>query len=373
VRPRQTWRHTHGGSLRASAAAFGVCEKTLRRWLARARPAGFPRRLEDHSSRPRCQPRRTTAELETQILALRRDHRTYAQIRTVLPHLSLATLSRIQALHAGARIALRAIAGGAHGRPGEAAELLDVEVEEVAGMEVFVAEERRFGRLEVGEALEAVTAQDVAIDDHSRLGFACLLPDERTLSVLAALRQAVAFYHEHAIPIRRVLTDRGSTYRSKLFAQTCRELRLKHSFTRPYRPQTNGKAERFLQTFAREWAYARSYDSSAERATYLTPFLHDYNFHRPHVALHHLPPASRLPLSADNVHCDSGTVAYPVSNRLHRTFRVALVSDNLPPLHIFTEEIACTTLFFCRTPENQPSQTICSSSPVTASSLRATA
>jgi len=89
---------------------------------------------------------------------------------------------------------------------------------------------------------------DVAIDDHSRLGFACLLPDEKTPSVLAALRQAIAFYKEHPIHVQRVLTDRGSTYRSKLFAQTCRELGLKHRFTKPYRPQTNGKAERFIQT-----------------------------------------------------------------------------------------------------------------------------
>jgi transposase InsO family protein/transposase len=126
-----------------------------------------------------------------------------------------------------------------------------------------------------------VESLHVAIDDHSRLGFACLLPDERTPSVLAALRAAVAFYHDHAIPIRRVLTDRGSTYRSKLFAKTCRELGLQHSFTRPYRPQTNGKAERFIQTLSREWAYARAYDSSDHRATFLPHFLHDYNFHAP--------------------------------------------------------------------------------------------
>jgi transposase InsO family protein len=111
----------------------------------------------------------------------------------------------------------------------------------------------------------------------------------------------VAFYQDHDIHIQRVLTDRGSTYRSKLFAQTCRELGLKHSFTRPYRPQTNGKAERFIQTLAREWAYARSYDSSDQRADCLPLFLHDYNFHRPHSALRHLPPSSRLQKTADNV------------------------------------------------------------------------
>jgi transposase InsO family protein len=141
----------------------------------------------------------------------------------------------------------------------------------------------------------------VAIDDHSRFAFASLFPDEKTPSVLAALRQAVAFYHDHGIPIRRLLTDRGSTYRSKLFAQTCQQLGIQHRFTRPYRPQTNGKAERFIQTITREWAYARSYDTSDHRASYLSPFLHDYNFHRPHSALNSLPPSSRLPKTADNV------------------------------------------------------------------------
>ena len=146
-----------------------------------------------------------------------------------------------------------------------------------------------------------VESLHVAIDDHSRLAFAALLPDEKTPSVLSALQQAVSFYKAHSIKIQRVLTDRGSTYRSNLFAAACRQLGLKHHFTRPYRPQTNGKAERFIQTITREWAYARSYDSSNHRASFLNPFLHDYNFHRPHSALNYLPPSSRLPKTADNV------------------------------------------------------------------------
>ena len=116
-----------------------------------------------------------------------------------------------------------------------------------------------------------------------------------------ALRQALAFYARAGVLIQRLLTDRGASYRSKLFAQTCRELGLKHLFTRPYRPQTNGKAERFIQTVTREWAYDRGYDSSAERATFLPCYLHDYNYHRPHSALGYQPPASRLPKTADNL------------------------------------------------------------------------
>jgi hypothetical protein len=135
---------------------------------------------------------------------------------------------------------------------------------------------------------------------HS-LAFACLFPDEKIPSALEALRQAVAFYKDHRIQIQRLLTDRGSTYRAKLFAATCQQLGIKHRFTRPYRPQTNGKAERFIQTITREGAYGRPYDSSIHRAGFLPHYLHDYNFHRPHSALHSLTPSSRLSLTADNV------------------------------------------------------------------------
>ena len=293
--------HAHRASLRATVATFGVCEKTVRRWLQRARERGFPARLEDRSSRPRRQPRRTVADLESRILALRRDRRTYAQIRTVLPQVSLATLSRVLRRHGLQRLAhleppkpppLRY----EHRFPGGLLHLDIKKLGRFARPGVRATGDRTFRNPHAG-----VESLHVAIDDHTRLGFACLLPDEKTPSVLAALRQAVTFYRDHNIKIERVLTDRGSTYRSRLFAQTCRELGLKQSFTKPYRPQTNGKAERFIQTLSREWAYARSYDSSDERATYLPSFLHDYNFHRPHAALHHQPPASRLPKSADNL------------------------------------------------------------------------
>ena len=291
----------HGRSLRASAAAFGVSEKTVRRWLARAQQQGFPQRLLDRSSIPLHQPRKTHSALETQILALRRARRPYAQIHTVLPHVSMATLSRLLRRHGLQRLAnleppkpppIRY----ERATPGE---LLHLDIKKLGCF-------TRPGVRATGDRTQrnpgvGVESLHVAIDDHSRLGFACLLPDERTPSVLHALRQAIAFYAAHDIRIQRVLTDRGSTYRSKLFAQTCRELGLQHSFTKPYRPQTNGKAERFIQTLSREWAYAPSYDSSNQRATYLTPFLHDYNFHRPHSALRHQPPASRLPKTADNV------------------------------------------------------------------------
>jgi transposase InsO family protein len=287
-------------SLRAAAAAYGVSEKTVRRWLFRAREAGFPQRLADHSSTPHRQPRKTSSQLEAQILALRRERRTYAQILTVLP-LSKATLSRVLRRHH-----LNRLSSLEPPRPPV------VRYERAAPGELLHLDIKKLGRFErpgvraTGDRTHrnpgsGVESLHVAIDDHSRLAFAALLPDEKTPSVLSALQQAVSFYKAHSIKIQRVLTDRGSTYRSNLFAAACRQLGLKHHFTRPYRPQTNGKAERFIQTITREWAYARSYDSSNHRASFLNPFLHDYNFHRPHSALNYLPPSSRLPKTADNV------------------------------------------------------------------------
>ena len=291
---------TLGLSGRVTATTFGVCEKTVRRWLARARQEGFPQRLQDRSSVPRRQPRKTSAQLETQILALRRERRSYAQIRMVLP-VSKTTLSRVLRRHGLNRLASLEppkppVIRYERASPGE---LLHLDIKKLG----------RFARPGVratGDRSQrnpgaGVESLHVAIDDHSRVAFASLFPDEKTPSVLAALQQAIDFYKAHGIQIQRILTDRGSTYRSKLFAHACQQLGIKHRFTRPYRPQTNGKAERFIQTITREWAYARPYDSSDHRATFLPLYLHDYNFHRPHSALNSLPPSSRLPKTADNV------------------------------------------------------------------------
>jgi transposase InsO family protein len=134
----------------------------------------------------------------------------------------------------------------------------------------------------------------VAIDDHSRAGFVQIHVDERKHSAVAFLQNAVAHYAALGVRIERLLTDNGPAYRSRLFAKTCQALGIKHSFTRPYRPQTNGKAERFIQTCLREWAYVRSYDNSAQRTAVLPAFLNFYNAARPHSALGFKPPASRL-------------------------------------------------------------------------------
>ena len=134
----------------------------------------------------------------------------------------------------------------------------------------------------------------VAIDDHSRAGFVQMYANERKDSAVAFLKAAVAHYAALGVKVKRLLTDNGPAYRSRLFAMTCQTLGIKHTFTRPYRPQTNGKAERFIQTCLREWAYGRVWQNSAERTAWLPAFLAYYNARRPHSALGYKPPASRL-------------------------------------------------------------------------------
>ena len=134
----------------------------------------------------------------------------------------------------------------------------------------------------------------VAIDDHSRAGFVQMHCDERKDSAVEFLKAAVAHYAALGVRIKRLLTDNGSAYRSRLFAKTCQALNIKHTFTKPYRPQTNGKAERFIQTCLREWAYGRSWSHSRERTAWLPAFLAYYNARRTHSALGYKPPASRL-------------------------------------------------------------------------------
>ena len=301
TRAKMIRHHTSlGASLRSTAAAFGVCEKTVRRWLARAKTQGFPQRLADRPSTPLRQPRKTSPDLEAQILTLRRERRSYAQIRMVLP-VSKATLSRVLLRHGLNRMASLdppkpPVIRYEHDHPGDLLHLDIKKLDRFSRPGVRATGDRSHRNPGAG-----VESLHVAIDDHSRFAFACLLPNEKIPSALAALHQALAFYSAHGIHIQRLLTDRGSTCRSKLFAKTCTELGLKHRFTRPYRPQTNGKAERFIQTITREWAYARPYHSSDHRSSFLTHYLHDYNFHRPHSALNSLPPSSRLPSTADNV------------------------------------------------------------------------
>ena len=141
----------------------------------------------------------------------------------------------------------------------------------------------------------------VCIDDRSRLAFSQILPDERKHSAVAFLQAAVAYYKSLGVTVERIMTDNGSCYRSKDFAKACKTLGLRHIRTKPFTPKTNGKAERFIQTALREWAYARAYQTSEQRAQELPLWLHRYNWHRPHGSLNTMTPISQLRLSEDNL------------------------------------------------------------------------
>ena len=144
-------------------------------------------------------------------------------------------------------------------------------------------------------------ALHVAIDDHSRVGFSQILVDEKTASVCAFLLAALRYYKALGVRVEQVMNDNGSAYRSRRFAKLLRQLRIRHIRTRPYTPRTNCKAERFIQTLLREWAYAFVYPTSRHRARELDPWMHHYNFHRPHSAVSYRPPVSRLGFDAINV------------------------------------------------------------------------
>ena len=141
----------------------------------------------------------------------------------------------------------------------------------------------------------------VCIDDASRIAFSRVMRDERKASAVAFLEAAVAYYATLGVKVERVMTDNGSCYLSRVFAQACSKLGLKHIRTKPYTPKTNGKAERFIQTSLREWAYARAYDSSDQRTAELARWLHSYNWHRPHSSIGSKPPISRLALDRNNL------------------------------------------------------------------------
>jgi transposase InsO family protein len=141
----------------------------------------------------------------------------------------------------------------------------------------------------------------VCIDDTSRIALTRIMPDEKAVSAVAFLKAAVAYYKSLGVSVARVMTDNGSCYKSLAFARACRRLKIKHIRTKPYTPKTNGKAERFIQTALREWAYARAYQTSDQRAAELPIWTHHYNWHRPHGSLKSNPPISRLGLSEDNL------------------------------------------------------------------------
>ena len=289
-----------GETPKAVAAAFGVDVKVVRKWKARFEAEG-PAGLQDRSSRPRRLRNPTPAYTVEQILVLRRQRFIGKQIArqtgvspaTVSRILRRARLSRVRDLDPPPPVVRYE-----REKPGE---LIHIDIKKLGRFKQpghrVTGNKQKPSRYR-GSGWEYV---HVCIDDASRIAFSQVLPSERKGCAIAFLKAALAYYRTLGVTVQRVMTDNGGCYRSKAFQKACRKLGLKHKFTKPYTPRTNGKAERFIQSALREWAYARTYLSSDQRKDHLPHWLHRYNWHRPHGGLKSQTPISRLPLDRDNL------------------------------------------------------------------------
>ena len=297
-----------GQTPEAAARAAGVCPRTVRKWVARYQSEGRAG-LADRSSRPHRLYRPTPAAIVEQVEALRRQRFTGKQIAADVG-VSPATVSRILRRLGLNRIAalepVEPVRRYEREHPGE---LIHIDIKKLGrfdqvGHRITGDRTRQSSRRGTrqgkawGAGWEFV---HVSIDDASRVAFSRILPDEKKESAVAFLHAAVAYYESLGVKVARIMTDNGLCYKSFDFRDACRDLGLKHIRTRPYTPKTNGKAERFIQTALREWAYAQAYPNSARRAEELPIWLHRYNWHRPHGSLKSKPPISRLALAEDNL------------------------------------------------------------------------
>jgi transposase InsO family protein len=293
-----------GQTPKAVATAFGVCTKTVRKWVERFQSEGKIG-LQDRSSRPhrlRCP---TPEESVEWIEILRRERRPASHIAKEVG-VSPATVSRV--LRRLGLNKLKALDPPEPVRryerqmPGE---LLHIDIKKLGkfnqiGHRITGDRKRQSNARSRGEG-PGWEFVHVCIDDASRIAFSQIKPDEKKRSAVAFLKAALAYYKSLGVTVARVMTDNGSCYKSKAFARACKRLKLKHIRTKPYTPKTNGKAERFIQTALREWAYAQPYPTSDHRAEQLPIWLHRYNWHRPHGSLKSKPPISRLSLAEDNL------------------------------------------------------------------------
>lgn len=287
-------------SINVSQAArrAGVTAATARKWLGRYL-AGGEAALMDASSRPTCSPRTIAPATALAIVELRHQLRTHAFIARALG-VSKSTVGRVLA-----RAGLSLLSN-----------LLPVEpvvrYEHAAPGDLLHIDTKKLGRIErpshrvTGNRRDAVRGVGwetlfVAIDDHARIGFTAMHTDERTPHAIRFLRDAVAYYASLGVTVRRLLTDNRPAFRSRDFRTVCDQLGITHCFTRPYRPQTNGKAERFIQSALREWAYGATYQHSMQRTAALDDWIHHYNWHRPHQGIGGVAPASRLSAKRNNL------------------------------------------------------------------------
>ena len=288
-----------GWSQRRVAAAYHVDPKTVSRWVTRFKEEGLSG-LEDRSSRPHSCPHRTPRAVIRRICRLRRNDRLMMTEISRREKVSLATVGRILARHGLNRLSALdpkpPVQRYEHPYPGS---MVHLDIKKLARFRV------------PGHRVTGVPRKDskgigwerahVAIDDHSRVGQVQIWPDETSASAWRALIATVRYFRSLGVRIERILTDNGSCYRSYQFARCCRRLGIKHKRTKPYSPQTNGKAERFIQTAIREWAYGHSYNTSEMRAAELPKWVHRYNWHRRHGGIGGKVPISRLRLTGENL------------------------------------------------------------------------
>jgi transposase InsO family protein len=289
-----------GQTPKAVGEAAGVCLRTVRKWVERYRREGLAG-LCDRSSRPHQLRKPTPQAVVERVETLRRCRRTGKQIAAETG-ISPATVSRILKRLGLNRVAAlepaEPVRRYERERPGE---MIHVDIKKLGRFNRIghrITGDRRGQSNNRGIGWEFV---HVAVDDHSRIAFAKVMPSEKRRSAIMFLRAALAYYESLGIKVERVMTDNGSCYKSFAFRRACKRLGLRHIRTRPYTPRTNGKAERFIQTSLREWAYAQAYRNSHQRKAELPSWLHRYNWHRPHAGIDDKVPISRLGLTEDNL------------------------------------------------------------------------
>jgi len=290
-------------SIAQAAEAAGVSERTCAKWVARYRSDG-PAGLRDRSSAPRRVHNRTDPRLVELLLSLRRLRFTAPELADLLG-MPVSTISQVLKRHGMGRLGRLGFEPAVRYQRDRPGELIHIDVKKlgrirggagkrITGSRRNYTRDRRQDAAGVRRGTKGWDAVHVAIDDATRLAYVEVLSDETATTAVAFLRRAVAFYARHGVAVERVITDNGSPYVSTVHAIACRALGVKHLRTRPFRPQTNGKAERFIRTMLAGWAYGAIYASSAERTQALDGWLHHYNHHRPHSAIGRQPPISRL-------------------------------------------------------------------------------
>ncbi len=290
-----------GGLSRAKAALkFAVTAKVVKRWVERYK-AGGRAGMADRSSRPRHSPNRTDQAVADRIVTLRRQRFTAKHIASVVA-VSPATVSRVLARAGLSRLKdLEPAEPVRRYERDEPGDMIHIDIKKLGRFD-------RVGHRITGNRTGRSNSRGIgweyvhlAIDDHSRLACSEIFPDETRRSCLRFLFNALRFFKAHGVRVHRLMTDNGTSFRSHRYAKALRRLAIKHIRTKPYTPKTNGKAERLVQTALREWAYARAYETSEQRAADLPIWLHRYNWHRPHRSLKSKPPISRLRLTQDNL------------------------------------------------------------------------